>query len=46
MFLNFLCKQEEFYGREVIVADRDFVEQQAEVFIESARNSDVAFLGI
>lgn len=27
------------------MADREFVEQQAESFIESARNSNVAFLG-
>lgn len=37
--------QEKFYGREVILADREFVEQKAESFIESARNSNVAFLG-
>nr|CAG4648135.1 EOG090X0AVB [Moina brachiata] len=35
---------EEFYGREVILADREFVEQQAEGFIEAARTSDIAFL--
>nr|CAG4634978.1 EOG090X0AVB [Alona affinis] len=35
---------EDFYGREVTVADREFVEQKAEVFIELARNNDVAFL--
>nr|CAG4641931.1 EOG090X0AVB [Eurycercus lamellatus] len=35
---------EEFYKREVILADREFVEQNAEEFIESARNTDVAFL--
>ncbi len=38
--------QEKFYGREVILADREFVEQKAESFIESARNSNIAFLGI
>nr|CAG4649572.1 EOG090X0AVB [Scapholeberis mucronata] len=35
---------EEFYGREVTVADREFVEQKAEVFIESARTKDIVFL--
>ncbi|EFX67483.1 hypothetical protein DAPPUDRAFT_331033 [Daphnia pulex] len=35
---------EQFYGREVILADREFVEQKAESFIESARNSNIAFL--
>nr|CAG4647289.1 EOG090X0AVB [Megafenestra aurita] len=35
---------EQFYGREVIVADREFVEQQAETFIESARTNNIAFL--
>jgi diphthamide biosynthesis methyltransferase len=38
--------QEKFYGREVILADREFVEQKAESFIESARNRNIAFLGI
>jgi hypothetical protein len=27
------------------LADREFVEQKAESFIESARNSNIAFLG-
>nr|CAG4651217.1 EOG090X0AVB [Simocephalus serrulatus] len=35
---------EEFFGREIIVADREFVEQQAESFIEAARSTDIAFL--
>lgn len=38
--------QEEFYGRPIIVADREFVEQKSEGLIESARTEDVAFLGI
>nr|CAG4637249.1 EOG090X0AVB [Ceriodaphnia reticulata] len=33
-----------FYGREITLADREFVEQKAESFIESARNSNIAFL--
>lgn len=36
--------QEEFYGRELIVADRELVEQQAEQILEDARDTDVAFL--
>jgi len=35
---------EEFYGRPIIVADREFVEQKSEGLIESARTEDVAFL--
>nr|CAG4652059.1 EOG090X0AVB [Triops cancriformis] len=35
---------EEFYGREVIVADRDKVEQGADEFIEVAKDHEVAFL--
>nr|CAG4643409.1 EOG090X0AVB [Ilyocryptus agilis] len=35
---------EEFYGREIIVADRDLVEQGSESIIEAARAADVAFL--
>nr|CAG4642704.1 EOG090X0AVB [Evadne anonyx] len=35
---------EEYYGREVIVADREFVEQKSEEIIESAVANDVAFL--
>jgi len=37
---------EEYYGREVIVADREFVEQKSEEIIDSAVDSDVAFLGL
>uniref|UniRef100_H3CGK5 diphthine methyl ester synthase n=1 Tax=Tetraodon nigroviridis TaxID=99883 RepID=H3CGK5_TETNG len=35
---------EEFYGRELIVADRELVEQQADRILEDARETDVAFL--
>ncbi len=38
--------KEAFYGRPVIAADREFVEQKAEVLIESARNNDIVFLGL
>lgn len=36
--------QEEYYGRELIVADRELVEQQADQILEDARETDVAFL--
>lgn len=36
--------QEEFYGRELIVADRDLVEQQADQILKDAQATDVAFL--
>merc|ERR1711928_295151 len=35
---------EKFYEREVILADRDLVEQGAEEILESAREKEVAFL--
>jgi len=35
---------EKFYGREVILADRDLVEQGAEEILEGAREKEVAFL--
>ena len=35
---------EEFYGREVILADRDLVEQGAEEILDAAKESEVAFL--
>ncbi|CAK9201978.1 unnamed protein product [Sphagnum troendelagicum] len=35
---------EKLYGRPVLVADREMVEQGAEAILEEARNSDVAFL--
>jgi diphthine synthase len=35
---------EKFYGRELIVADREFVEQQADEILENAKENDVAFL--
>jgi hypothetical protein len=36
--------QEEFYGRELILADRDLVELEAEEILKEADTSDVAFL--
>lgn len=45
VFLSLLGgPQEEFYGRELIVADRELVEQQAHQILEDARGTDVAFL--
>ncbi|KAH9318613.1 hypothetical protein KI387_020382, partial [Taxus chinensis] len=35
---------EELYGRPVTVADRETVEQEAEVILEQAQTSDIAFL--
>ncbi|KAJ3648918.1 hypothetical protein Zmor_020686 [Zophobas morio] len=35
---------EEFYGRKLIVADRELVEQGADAILEGADNTDVAFL--
>lgn len=42
----YLCAyvQEEYYGRELILADRDMVEQEADEMLEGADVSDVAFL--
>ncbi|CAG2116169.1 unnamed protein product, partial [Medioppia subpectinata] len=35
---------EEFYGREVVIADRDFVEQSSDDILTDAIDNDVAFL--
>lgn len=35
---------EEFYGREVMLADRETVEQNSDVMLAQAKDSDVAFL--
>ncbi|XP_061539783.1 diphthine methyl ester synthase isoform X2 [Phycodurus eques] len=35
---------EEFYGKEVVLADRELVEQEAERILEHAKDADVAFL--
>nr|XP_060630002.1 diphthine methyl ester synthase [Anolis sagrei ordinatus] len=35
---------EEFYGKELILADRDVVEQEADTILEDAHQCDVAFL--
>lgn len=42
--LSFTYKQEEFYGREVILADRYMVEQQSEELLRDADKEDIAFL--
>ena len=36
--------QEHFYGKEIIVADREMVESQIEVILKDADREDVAFL--
>lgn len=39
-----VLSQEEYYGRELLLADRDMVEQQADEILKGADVSDVAFL--
>lgn len=39
-----LVLQEKLYGKQIIVADREMVEEKADVFLSEARESDVAFL--
>lgn len=36
--------QEEFYGKELILADREMVEQEADSLLKEADVGDVAFL--
>ena len=36
--------QEKFYEKEIIVADRDFVEQEVDVMLSHAQTKEVAFL--
>lgn len=38
------CWQEKFYGKSIIVADREFVEQGADELLSNAENKEVAFL--
>lgn len=40
----YILFQEEFYGRELIVADRDCVEQDADAILADAAVNDVAML--
>eukprot|EP01025_Chloroclados_australasicus_P040297 TRINITY_DN4199_c1_g1_i1.p2 TRINITY_DN4199_c1_g1~~TRINITY_DN4199_c1_g1_i1.p2 ORF type:complete len:183 (+),score=20.52 TRINITY_DN4199_c1_g1_i1:213-761(+) len=42
--INLNLLQEEFYGREVILADREMVEQRAEKILENALTEEVSFL--
>lgn len=47
MVLIFCCSklfQEKLYGKSVIVADREMVEEKADSFLSQACHSDVAFL--
>ena len=37
--------QEEYYGRGIIIADREFIERKSDEIIELAKNNDVAFPG-
>lgn len=36
--------QEEYYGREVIVADREMVESDSDSILQDAATEDIAFL--
>lgn len=39
-----LVEQEAFYGKEIIVADRDMVETESDAILENADKVDVSFL--
>jgi len=39
-----LLLQEKYYGKEVIVADREMVESQVDAILDGADTEDVAFL--
>lgn len=45
-FLELLCSlgQEKLYGKPVILADREMVEEKADEILSTARSSNVAFL--
>lgn len=43
-FLFSFVVQEELYGKEIVVADREMVEERADQMLEAALDSDVAFL--
>ena len=38
------CAQEALYGKEVVVADREMVESEADRILDGADREDVAFL--
>lgn len=40
----FMYTQEEFYGRPVIIADREMVESSSDAILASSSTTDVAFL--
>lgn len=40
----FTYTQEEFYGRPVIIADREMVESSSDAILASASTTDIAFL--
>jgi diphthine synthase len=42
--LIFHVKQEEYYGKEVTIADREMVESQVDAILENADRENVAFL--
>ncbi|XP_044167602.1 diphthine methyl ester synthase-like [Acropora millepora] len=39
-----IVKKEEFYGRQIKLADRETVEQNSDLILENAKDKDVAFL--
>lgn len=39
-----LCAQEKYYGKEVIIADREMVESQSDDILAGAAEADVSFL--
>lgn len=43
-YIQCRCFKEDFYGRSVILADRDAVEQGSDEILKGAANEDVAFL--
>ena len=42
--MSLVSLQEKFYGRELILADREMVEQNADTLLAGADEQDVAFL--
>jgi len=47
VWISIICrhlKQEKFYGRSLIIADRDLIEQGADEILQDAHSKDVALL--
>lgn len=43
-FLSIIVSKEEFYGRSLLLADRELVESSADEILQNADNEDIAFL--